>query len=189
MSAAEVLYTISPSNDSTLAIEVFKTGLMRRKKHILFFENFLGHLRYTPYHPESSRVDLTVDSRSLVCRDSWLKSKKQQHVTRYARDEALSANHHPEIRFSSTRICSKPLRGFVVEGELKIRGVGRIVKVNLVLSPRSQDRFQLDGDTTIRLSDFGIARPASLLGLIRTKDEALIRLLLWAAPNGAPAKP
>ena len=78
MSAAEVLYTILPSNDSTLAIEVVKTGLLRQKKHILFFENFSGNLRYTPYHPESSRVDLLVDARSVVCRDRWLKSKKQQ---------------------------------------------------------------------------------------------------------------
>jgi polyisoprenoid-binding protein YceI len=186
MPAAEVLYTITPSNDSTLAIELVKTGLMRRKKHILFFEKFSGNLRYTPHHPESSRVDLVVDAHSIVCRDSWLKSRKQQRVTAYARDEALSADRHPEIRFSSTRICSKPLRGFVVEGELKIRGVGRIVKVNVVLSPRKHDRFQLDGDTTICLSDFGIDRPSSLLGLIGTKDEALIRLLLWATPDGAP---
>jgi polyisoprenoid-binding protein YceI len=188
MSAAEVLYTILPSNDSTLAIEVVKTGLLRRKKHILFFENFRGNLRYTPYHPESSRVDLLVDARSVVCRDTWLKSKKQQGVTTYVRDEALSADRYPEIRFASTRIRSKPLRGFVVEGELKIHGVSRIVKVNVVLSPRNQDRFQLDGDTTICLSDFGLERPSSLLGLVGTKDEALIRLLLWATPDGVPAR-
>ena len=133
----------------------------------------------------SSRVDLLVDARSVVCRDGWLKSQKQRRVTTYVRDEALSADRHPEIRFSSTRIRSKPLRGFVVEGELKIRGVSRIVKVNVVLSPRSQDRFQLDGDTTICLSDFGLERPSSLLGLVGTKDEALIHLLLWATPDGA----
>ena len=187
MPAAEVLYTISPSNDSTLAIELFKTGLMRHKKHILFFENFSGNLRYTPQHPESSRVDVRIDARSIMCRDSWLKSKAQQRVTNYARHEALSADRHPEIRFASTRICSKPLRGFVVEGELKIRGVGRIVKVNVVLTPGKEDRFQVDGDTTIHLSDFGIERPSALLGLIGTKDEALIRLLLWATPDGTAA--
>lgn len=184
MGAAEVLYTISPSSDSTLAIELYKTGLMRRKKHILFFENFSGNLHYVPHHPESSRIDMSIDATSVVCRDRWLRQRAQQRVTTYARKEALAVDRHPEIGFRSTRICLKPLRGFVVEGELKIRGVSRIVKVNVVLSPRKQDRFQVDGDTTICLSDFGIKPPSALLGLIGTKDEGLVRLLLWAAPDG-----
>jgi len=46
MPLREALYTILPSNDSTLAIELFKSGLMRRKKHTLFFENFSGELSY-----------------------------------------------------------------------------------------------------------------------------------------------
>lgn len=183
MPAAEAVYAISPSNDSTIAIELSKTGLMRRKKHILFFENFSGNLRYATSCPESSRVDMSIDATSVVCRDQWLRSKKQQIVTTYVRREALAADHHPDIRFRSTRISSKPLRGFVVEGELRIRGVSRIVKVNVVLSPRGQDRIQVDGDASICLSDFGIRRPSSLFGLIGTKDEGLIRLLLWATPS------
>ncbi len=183
MQAAEVVYGISPSNDSTIAIEVSKTGLMQRKKHILFFENFSGRLRYSINRPESSRVDLSIDAKSVVCRDQWLRSKKQQLVTTYVRDDALAADRHPEIRFSSTRICAKPLRGFVVEGELRIRGVSRVIKVNVVLSARSQNRTQVDGDASVRLSDFGIERPSSLFGLIGTKDEGLVRLLLWATPS------
>ena len=182
MPAAEALFTISPSSDSTIAIEVLKTGLMRHKKHILFFENFSGTLRYVPASPQSSQVDLCVDADAVVCRDQWLRAGKQRLVTKYAREHGLAAQQYPEIRFSSTRICSKPLRGFVTEGELKIRGTSRIVKVNVVFSPKNQNRFQVDGDATIRLSDFGIERPTSLFGLIGTKDEALIRLLLWAIP-------
>ncbi len=90
---------------------------------------------------------------------------------------------HPEIRFASTRISPKALRGFVVEGVLKIRGVGRTVKVNVVLNPMKHDRFQVDGDASLLLSDFGIQPPSSLLGLIGTKDEALVRLLLWATAS------
>jgi polyisoprenoid-binding protein YceI len=186
MPGSEILHTISPSNDSTVALEVFKTGLLRNRKHILFFENFQGELYYTPERPESSRVTMCVDTRSLVCRDQWLKPKKQQAVSRYAREEALTAVSHPEIRFSSTRIAAKPLRGFVVEGVLDIRSITRVVKVNVVLNPMKNDRFQIDGDATIRLSDFGVNPPAALLGLIGTKDEALVRLLLWAMPPNTP---
>lgn len=182
MLVPEVLYTISPSNDSTLAIEVFKTGLLRKKKHILFFEKFNGTLRYSPDQPERSAVEIMVDARSVLCRDKWLKSKKQQHVTQYARHEALAADEYPDIRFSSSRISRKPLRGFIVEGELKIRGIGRIIKVNVVLNPMKHDRFQVDGDTTVCLSDFGIKPRSSMFGLAGTNNQALVRLLLWATP-------
>jgi polyisoprenoid-binding protein YceI len=188
MPAREALYTISPSADSTIAIEIFKTGLMRRKKHIFFFERFKGELCYFADHPEASRVNFTIDTNSIVCRDQWLKAKKQQFLAQYARDKILETRTHPEIRFASTRISSKPLRGYAVEGELKIRGTGRIVKVNMVVSPRRNDSFQLDGDATVCLTDFGIRPPSALLGLIGTKNEGLVRLLLWAIPvSGQPA--
>jgi polyisoprenoid-binding protein YceI len=186
MPARETRYTISPSNDSTVAIEVFKTGLMRKRKHILFFEQFSGELCYAADRPENSSVNLVVDAGSVVCRDAWLKVRKQKEVTRYVREQALTAGRHSEIRFASTRIASKALRGFVVEGELKICGISRIVKVNVVLSPRRNDSIQVDGDATICLTDFGINPPSSMLGLAGTKNEALIRLLLWALPDGCP---
>jgi polyisoprenoid-binding protein YceI len=188
MSAWQTVCTISPSADSTLALEVFKTGIMRRKKHILFFENFSGELSYVREHPESSRLDISIDAASVSCRDQWLKPRQRQAVTAYVRDKALAARQHPEIRFSSTRILAKPLRGFVIEGVLTLRGTGRNVRVNVVLTPMKRSRFQIDGDSTLRLSDFGIHPPSLLFGLAGTKDEALLRLLLWAVePAEAPA--
>ena len=187
MSAWQTVYTIAPSIDSTLALEIFKTGLMRRKKHILFFENFTGELSYVREHPESSRLDISIDALSVTCRDQWLKPKQQQLVTKYARNEALAADQYPGIRFASTRISAKPLRGFVVEGVLTLRGTGRNVRVNVVLNPMKRGRFQIDGDATLHLSDFGITPPSMLFGLVGTKDEALLRLLLWATePVEAP---
>lgn len=179
-------YSIAPSIDSTIALEIEKTGLLRGKKHLLFFENFRGELCYVPGYPESSRLDMMIDARSVVCRDQWLKPKHQAQVTAYARREALDADHHPEIRFASTRISAKPLRGFVVEGVLTLRGTGRNVRVNVVLNPMKRERFQVDGDATLRLSDFGIKAPSSLMGLIGSKDDALLRLLLWATEPNSP---
>lgn len=188
MPVSELLYTISPSADSTVAIEVLKTGLMRRKKHLLFFEKFSGSLQYVPQCPESSRATLVIDANSVICRDQWLKPKKQRAVTQYAKDEALVTDGHSEIHFSSSRISAKPLRGFVVEGELKICGIGRLVKVNVVVNEKKRDALQLDGDATLRLSDFDIKLPSSFFGLIGTNDEALVRILLWATPAGMPPR-
>ncbi len=176
----EIPYTISPSEDSTIAVEVFKTRLMRKRKHLLFFQNFGGQLFFSPIQPENGRLNLTVDAGSVVCRDAWLKAKKQRRITEYVRNRALTADRHPEIQFSSNRIVAKPLRGFIVEGVLNVCGITRVLKVNLVVSPRTDGRLQLDADSSIRLTDFGIRLPSSYFGLAGTKDEAVLHLLLWA---------
>ena len=183
---SELQYAISPSADSTVALEVFKTGPMRKKKHLLFFENFSGVLSYAADKPENSRASFTIEVGSLVCRDAWLSGKQQKLVTHYAKQEALVGDGHPSILFSSRRICAKPLRGFEVEGELAICGIRRMVKVNAVGTDKPHDSLQLDGDATLRLSDFDIRPPSRSFGLVGTKDEALVRLLLWATPAGAP---
>jgi polyisoprenoid-binding protein YceI len=173
-------YRIWPSNDSTLAVEVYKTGLMKRKKHLLFFEEFRGELDYVPHQPESSRAKMTIDAGSLVCRDKWLKPRRQAEVSRYARNEILAADRYPHITFALTRMTEKPIRGFAVEGVLTVRGMPRTVNLNLVVNQTKPETLQIDGDATFRLSESEIPLPSSLFGVIGTKDEVLIRLLLWA---------
>ncbi len=173
-------YAILPSKDSTLAAEIYKTGLMRRRKHLLFFEEFRGELSYVPDFPENSVLTMTIDAGSVVCRDNWLRPKRQAEISRYARSKVLDIEQHPRISFTSHTVVRKPLRGFAVGGTLSIRETTRPVSVNVVVNQTKPEILQIDGDTTFRLSDFGIDRPSSLLGLIGTKDEVLIRLLLWA---------
>jgi polyisoprenoid-binding protein YceI len=180
MLTEQTFYTILPSNDSTLAVEVYKTGLMKRKKHLLFFEQFRGELYYVPEHPETSRVKMTIDVASLVCRDKWLKAKRQQHISSYTRNEVLAADQYPHITFASNRVTPKRIRGFAVEGVLSIRNMTRAVNLNLVVNQTKPETLQIDGDAVFRLSEFGIRQPSSLFGLVGTKDEVLIRLLLWA---------
>lgn len=180
------IYTIAPSVDSTVALEIEKTGFMRGKKHLLFFESFRGELCYVPECPETSRLDIMIDANSVVCRDRWLSARQQAQVTSFARREALDSGRHPEIRFASARVSAKPLRGFVVDGVLTLRGIGRNVRVNVVMGAMKKGRFQVDGDATLKLSDFGITPPSHMLGLIGTKDDALLRLLLWATEPASP---
>jgi polyisoprenoid-binding protein YceI len=180
MVTEQTFYTILPSNDSTLAVEVYKTGLMKRKKHLLFFEQFRGELCYVPERPETSRVKMTIDVASLVCRDKWLKPKRQQHVSSYTRKKVLAADQYPHITFASNRVTTKRIRGFSVEGVLSIRNMTRAVNLNLVVNQTKPEVLQIDGDAVFRMSEFGIRQPSSLFGLVGTKDEVLIRLLLWA---------
>lgn len=180
-------YIIAPSVDSTVALEIEKTGLMRGKKHLLFFEDFHGELCYVAESPEASRMEMKIVACSVVCRDPWLSARQRQQVISFALRDALDAERHPEIRFASVRVSAKPLRGFVIDGVLTLRGVGRNVRVNVVIGPMKKGRFQVDGDATLKLSDFGVKPPSHMFGLAGTKDEALLRLLLWATEPGAVA--
>ena len=187
MTEPATCYTIAPSNDSTLAIEVSRTGLKRRKKHLIFFENFKGEMSFCESDPAAFKMKLIIDGNSAVCRDAWLSEKKRRALAEFARN-ALAATTHSEIRFTSTSIRPKAFRGFVVEGVLEIRGASRVVKVNTVLGSMRKDHIQVDGDATLSLGDFGLPKPSTLFGLIGTKDEALVRLLLWATPQTAGAR-
>src|SRR5689334_9983988 len=62
MPSTELLHTISPSNESTIAVEVIETRLMRKHKHVLVFENYTGELHYSPDHLERSRLTIDIDS-------------------------------------------------------------------------------------------------------------------------------
>jgi polyisoprenoid-binding protein YceI len=176
-------YTISPSADSTLAVELLKTGLSRHRKHSLFFEKFTGEMCYAEKNPAAFKLALAIDAASLVCSDASLSDKKRSAIEEFARNKALAATAYPEIRFTSHSMRAKPLRGFVVEGALQIGGAMRTVEVSMVLSPRHRDSLQLDGDAALRLSEFKVPRPSALFGLARTKDEVVIRILLWAIPK------
>ena len=180
-------YTISPSSDSTLAIEVSKTRLRRRKKHILFFEEFDGEMCFAEGDPGAFTMTLTIAAASAVCRDASLSEKKRRAVAEFARDNVLEAGTHREIRFTSNSIRPKALRGFVVEGMLQIRGIACAMKASTVLGPMRRGSLQIDGDATLRLGDFGLATPTAMFGLVGTKDEVVVRILLWATPRAEVA--
>ena len=181
MSTCHTIYTIGPSPDSTVAIEIRKTGLVNRK-YFLVFERYAGELVYDSDEPLTSTVKLNIQAESVVCRDRALKAKQQRIATRFALGEALKATIHPEIHFASHRFQPKPLRGFVAEGALKLRGVERNVKANVGFGNPKNGRIQIDADARITLADFGIKPPSSFMGLIRTEGEVFLQVLVWGRP-------
>ncbi len=188
MSARHTVYKISPSPDSTLAIEVRKTGLVKRK-HLFVFEQYSGELIHDPDQPLDSVLNLSIEANSLVCRDSDAKPKVRQRLTRFARAEALRVQDHPVVLIHSQRFLAKPLRGFIAEGVLQFHGVDRNIKANVGFGVPKKDRLQLDADATLRLSDYNLPRPSSLFGLIRTEDEVVLHALIWGimGPNSQPS--
>lgn len=172
-------YAIRPTSESSFAVEVFKTGLLRRKKHIFFFGRYDGKLEYDFEHPERSNAEIRVDATSAVCRDEWISAEKRKDVLRVAKQEMLASNEHPHIVFSSREIRRKAQHRFEVDGTLTIRGIAKPVTLNVASVPVGKERFELDITARIKMTDYGLKPPSSMLGLIGTKDEMRVRCLLF----------
>jgi polyisoprenoid-binding protein YceI len=67
-----------------------------------------------------------------------------------------------------------------VEGVLTVRGTTRVIRMNAVFTPRRPDRLEIEADSLLRFSEFGVKPPSSLFGMIETSDQVLVHLQLHA---------
>jgi polyisoprenoid-binding protein YceI len=179
MRTAESHYTIQPTSESSVAVQVFKSGLMTKRKHTLFFQRYRGRVEYDSENPENSRVELAFDANSVVCRDEWLKPDKRGELLAFVQKEVLAADRHEQIAFTSERVERKSPTRFEMAGTLSLRGNSKPVVSEVVVLPKGKDRLEIDGSARIKLSDYGIEWPRAFFGLIGTKDEIKLRFLLW----------
>jgi polyisoprenoid-binding protein YceI len=185
MGRNETRYTIRPTGESSVAVQVFKSGLMARRKHVLFLQQYRGEVDYDCENPENSRVQLVFDANSVVCRDQWLKPEKRQSFLAFVQKEILATDHHEKIAFSSNRIRRISPTRFQLEGTLQLRGSDKPVAFEVVVIQNGKDRLEIDGTARLRMSDYGIDRPSAFFGLIGTKDEIALRFLLWPERTAA----
>jgi polyisoprenoid-binding protein YceI len=177
-------YRIEPSAASRFALEVFKTGLMSGKKHLLVFERYHGRLDYDAVDPEESSVVLVIEAASLVVQDDWVNENERRKIADEALNKQLMAGQHPEIRFRSVAILAAegPDR-YEVQGELTIREVTKPVAVQVTLREQGENLI-FEGEAAVKMKDYGMKPPSAVLGLIGTKNEMVVRFQLEAAPPG-----
>ena len=178
-------YIIRPTGESSVAAQVFKSGLMARRKHVLFVQQYSGEVDYDCENPENSRVQLVFDATSVVCRDEWLKPEKRESFLAFVQEKILAADQHEKITFSSSRIHRISSTRFQLEGTLHLRGQAKPVVFEMVVIQNGKDRLEIDGRAQLRMSDYGIGWPTALFGLIGTKDEVVLRFLLWPERTAA----
>ena len=109
------------------------------------------------------------------------------------RDEAmreiLEPAKFPELRFdwsafqaTSVDAAAQKLSGVAV-GRLTIHGVAREIAMPVTVAVDASKRLAIDGQTRVKMSDFGV-RPPSKLGLISVEDEATLWIALRARTLG-----
>jgi len=179
LSAQPRTYELAPTEGSHFTFEVYKTGLMAGKKHKFVFQRYSGQTTFDEAKPEDTKVRLVIDTRSVVCTDTWVSEGNRKKIQEAARDQMMQADKFPEMIFTSSKVTPKGAGTYDVEGKLSIKGVERPVLIQVTVKPQ-----EFAGNARIKLSTWGMKPPPNkTLGLINTKDEMGVLFLLKATPN------
>jgi polyisoprenoid-binding protein YceI len=116
--------------------------------------------------------EVTISAASLVSENGDL--NKNMH-------KALKVQEHPDIRFRLGAL-EQSVNGYRATGSLTIAGVERQVALNLQVE-RKGAALAVTGNTELLMTDYGIAPPKAMLGMLKTNPKVQIRFeLLLGAP-------
>ena len=173
-------YQINPAAGAKFTLEVGKTGILSGKRHLFLFERYRGSIELDPGQPEAARVGFAVEAGSAVCQDAWVGERDRRKILREALAQVMRVEQYPELSFASTGVRVQTEARYEVLGGLTVRDVTKPVRIEVSLEPGWGEQVQMMGRARVRLSDYGIKPPATLLGLVGTKDEMIGEFLLVA---------
>jgi len=169
--AVAATYEVAPIPTGFLRLKVDKTGLYSGKSHIFVFENYHGTLAFNPQKPEESRIELTIDSKSAVCKDTWVSANDLKKIMETTFDDMLAVKQFPTMTFTSAAIRVVGANQFEAQGTLTIRNKPKPITLNVQLDATDPAKLRLRGNAKIHLKDYGLKPPSALLGAIGTKEE------------------
>lgn len=121
------------------------------------------------------RFDMTIPITSLRCTggrpmekdmNRALKADRAPDITfRFAGLRSGITHHIDEMQFEAT-----------IAGQLSLAGVTREVSFPVTARRVSRSRFRLTADMPVRMTDFGVAPPTALFGVIKAANELSVRL-------------
>ncbi|MDO3381448.1 YceI family protein [Gilvimarinus algae] len=120
------------------------------------FNDFSGDFSYDPAKVEESKIHVTIDTTSIDSNHA----ERDKHLRG---SDFLSVDKFPQAKFVSKRITNVEDGGeeFDVVGDLTLHGVTKEITIEVEKVGEGKDpwggyRAGFEGDTEIRLKDFGI---------------------------------
>jgi len=113
-----------------------------------------------------SGVSLTFPVGAIDCGDAGMNDQLRQ---------ALKASRYPTITFGlpASEVARALAAGPVpvrVSGELTIAGETRPVQTDVTVRPAPGEGLQVQGEQSLRMTDFGVKPPVLMLGLLKVRD-------------------
>ena len=124
------------------------------------FKNIGGTLEFDRDHPEKAWTDVTIEPATL-----W--SGEPERDAHLRSGDFLDIEHHPTLRFRSTKVEAAARNEYKVTGDLTIRGMTRPVTLDVrhlgqCRSPFDDTRIGFTAKTRINRHDFGVSWNADL---------------------------
>lgn len=180
LGAAVLDLRIRPADGNRFELIVEKTGLMKGKKHLFGFERYEGQLAYDEENPERSRVQFSLVSNSIVCKDDWVSAKELKKIQQTAVKDMLAADRYAAVSFQSNEVRPAGASRYEIMGTLRIRDVERPVIVRVTVKRGEAAGLSFEGSAVVKMTEYGLKPPSAALGLIGTKDEMTVAFRLRA---------
>ncbi len=127
-------------------------------------------------------MTLTFPVSAIDCGDAGMNGQLRS---------ALKANEHPTIAFAlpASEVARALKAGPVpvrVNGELTIAGKTRPVQTEVTVTPAAGQQVQVQGEQSLKMTDFGVKPPVLMLGLLKVRDlvHVAFHVMLHAASFG-----
>ena len=119
--------------------------------------------------------EVTIPAKSLASKKDGL--DKNMH-------SALKATEHPDIAFKLLRFENRPApaTGLRAIGVLRVAGVDRQVAIDII-SERKDATLLVKGTLALLMTDFGIAPPKAMMGMLKTDPKVTITFEVAVAAN------
>jgi len=102
---------------------------------------------------------------------------------------ALNAKKYPHIRFTLNNLntlevdtLSNDASAYEVTGDLTISGTTRGITFSIVTLPGKEDQLQVEGSTSLLMSDFDIEPPKKVFGALKVEDKIEIKFSIGLIP-------
>ncbi len=118
------------------------------------FKDFDGTIHFDDADITKSSVDFTAKIESV---DTGV-AARDQHLRK---DDFFDAAKYPQMTFKSSRVERKGKNGYVLHGDLTIRGMTKQVAIPFTIAgaikdSRGNTRFGIEGHTKINRRDYGV---------------------------------
>lgn len=152
-------YSLDKAHASVTA-KIMHLGL---SAYTLRFRGIDGSYTFDPARPAASKIQVSIDPKSVDTGDAKFNDEIAANF--------FGAGKYPAITFVSTQVVPQEGGRGKVTGRLTLNGVTRPVTLDVIYNGarkgmRGEERMGFSAVTTVRRSDFGVAKalPTSVLG-------------------------
>jgi polyisoprenoid-binding protein YceI len=167
-------YTLD-ARGSRFTVRATATGLLSAFGHnpTIAIRDFSGDVQFSPEALDAGSLTLRIITASLAVQDD-ISDKDRREIERVVRDEVLEVAKFPEILFTSTGVSGETTGdGRVrvnIAGNLTLHGVTRSQRIASQLFLMG-GMMRVQGEFTVRQTDFGITLVSVAGGALKLKDE------------------